>query len=186
MRTTTAAHGGRPTAAASPSTRTESGRYEIWSIDRDGGDLRPLTQAATNQPVRPLWSPDNSRLLFTDFTQRTVTIFDPRQPWTRQNPEVLPASRAQPTALFVPTAWSADGHRVAGPLGPTGIAVYDLSNHASGNVSESGTYAAFLKDGRILVNAAEKLLLVDPATRRSSELLVVIVSGYALGCQHQC
>ena len=151
-----------------------SGKYEIWSIDRDGGNRRQLTQAAGNQPVRPAWSPDNTRVLFSDFTRQTVTIFDPRQGWSNQTPEVLPAIPNQPTKFFIPTSWSADGLHIAGYFNETqGIVVYGLNSRAYERVSEAGTYAVYLGDGRLLISAPQKLLLVDPATRQSTEVYAV-------------
>jgi Tol biopolymer transport system component len=94
------------------------GKYEIWSIDRDGANLRPLTQAENSQPVQPVWSPDGTRMLFSDFTQRTVTLFDPRKPWRDQSPEVLPQPTFDKENYFVPTSWSADGKRWSAAIGP--------------------------------------------------------------------
>src|SRR6516162_2452083 len=90
------------------------GKYEIWSIDRDCGNAHPLTQAENNTPVWPLWSPDGTHMVFSDFTQRTVVMFDPRKPWRDQTPEVLPQPTSDQNGYFQPTSWSADGNRLAG------------------------------------------------------------------------
>ena len=146
------------------------GKYEIWSIDRDGGNAHPLTQAENNTPVWPLWSPDGTHMVFSDFTQRTVVMFDPRKPWRDQTPEVLPQPTSDQNGYFQPTSWSADGNRLAGAARPERrIVIYNITTRRYEAASD-GTYCAFLKDGRLLITSGSKLNIFDPSTRRTTEL----------------
>ena len=147
-----------------------TGKYEIFSIARDGGDLRQLTQTA-NQPVRPAWSRDGTKLLYTDFNEGTVTIFDPRKPWREQTPEILPKSPASMNGFFIPTSWSPDGRRLVGVLFQRpGIFTYDFVTHQYQKVAEEGTFAQWLNDGRLVYSSPLKVLLLNLATKSTTEL----------------
>jgi Tol biopolymer transport system component len=152
-----------------------SGKYEIWSVDRDGGNAHVLTEAGSNQPNWPVWKPDGTRMLFSDFYQRTVTIFDPRKPWREQSPEVLPPPAGHSDSYFRPSSWSENGQKLAGsygwgPLAQGGrVTTYDLATHRY-EPPIDGFLATWLKDGRLLVTSGPKLLLWDPAGRQVTEL----------------
>ncbi|HEX2341072.1 MAG TPA: hypothetical protein VHI98_11385 [Vicinamibacterales bacterium] len=53
-------------AIAFPSDR--EGKYEIWSIGADGGDLRRVLRAASPL-LGPAWSPDGSRLIALEVSE---------------------------------------------------------------------------------------------------------------------
>ena len=76
--------------------------------------------------------------------------------------------------VLVPTSWSPDGARVAGPLtspsgGSTGAAVYDFATKALTKVSEDPTYAVlWMSDSRRVVyftNGGWQLVVVDTVTK---------------------
>jgi serine/threonine protein kinase len=146
-----------------------SGKYEIWSVDRDGGNAHRLTDARGNQPLWPLWSSDGTRMLFSDFSQRTITIFDPRKPWADQSPEVLPPPDDK-DGDFLPTSWSADGRRLAGAYRPgRGIVIYDMATRRY-TAPVEGIFTTWLRDGRLLITTGLKLVLLDPSNGRTTEL----------------
>jgi Tol biopolymer transport system component len=127
--------------------------------------------------VRPAWSPDG-RVLFSDFNEGTVTIFDPRRPWHEQKPEILPRPPGPKTTFFVPTSWSPDGRRLAGTLGPTReLVVYDFVSRQYDKVANEGSYSAWLRDGRLLFTTTQKLMLLDFSKRSETELYAVNLPG---------
>jgi Tol biopolymer transport system component len=146
------------------------GRYEIWSIDREGGNAHPLTQAENTDPVWPVWSHNGTRMVFTDFNRGTPTMFDPRKPWREQTPEVLPPPTHEKGGRFIANSWSADDNRLAGVYRPERrILIYDIATRRY-EAAIDGSSAAFLKDGRLLIASDSKLEIFDPSTGKTTEI----------------
>ncbi|MEN8128888.1 MAG: hypothetical protein ABFS45_01560 [Pseudomonadota bacterium] len=59
------------TRLAFSSNRT--GRYEIWTISIDGGDLQKVTDGP-GEKTWPVWSPDSSRILFTHTQEGRTSL----------------------------------------------------------------------------------------------------------------
>src|SRR6266568_6584598 len=49
-------------------------RSNLWIVDFDGNDLRPLTTGNAND-LSPRWSPDGRRLLYASSAEGSVPIF---------------------------------------------------------------------------------------------------------------
>lgn len=52
-----------------------SGSQEIWIGDRDGGNLRQLTQMRQAEPGSPRWSPDGGRIVFDAHPDQSGDLF---------------------------------------------------------------------------------------------------------------
>ena len=68
-RRTTGSRPGRRTARRSPSTRNRDGNFEIYTMNADGTGATRLTNNAADD-TQPAWSPDGTRIAFTDQPRR--------------------------------------------------------------------------------------------------------------------
>jgi len=167
------------------------GGYEVWSVDRDGSDLRRLTHDPERGSARfPIWSPDG-RLLLYSRRQVTGTVIDPLA-----GPESPPVDDLPPLdpgggGFFAPTSWSPDGRSIAGTVRHAdgrraGVVVFDLASRHYERLLDYGVWPSWLPDGRrLLFHAAPRtdvssgegyppgdhLLLVDRDTGEVHEVL---------------
>ena len=81
-------------------------RSNLWIVDFDGNDLRPLTSGNAND-LSPRWSPDGKRLLYASSAEGSVQIFV-RWLDTGQTAKVTSVQKS-PTSM----SWSPDGKRIA-------------------------------------------------------------------------
>ncbi len=101
--------------------------YEIYSIDRDGGGLRQLTDTGGKR-FYPVPSRDGSKVLAGDITSYELFVYDARD--FSKAPDRLPSLPPElrgPT--FIPSDWSPDGRSVSGISGAT-IWVYSFETRA--------------------------------------------------------
>ncbi len=142
-----------------------SGKYEIWTTT-PGGQLNQLTHAEGISMLYPRWSPDGTRMSFSDLTNRRIVgIFDPRKPWKDQVPDILPAPAGERTFLTgVALQWSQDSKRLAGTVNGV-VTIYDTVSRTYTPVGDvRGAVYGWLKDGRLFVGPANAPRLVDPTT----------------------
>jgi eukaryotic-like serine/threonine-protein kinase len=144
----------------------------LWRSKIDGSERIQLTFAPT-EAHQPRWSPDGTRIAFTDA--------QPGKPWKVL---VVPAvgGRAQdlaPGMSAVDPTWSADGNSIVFTAGygtsQTSIASIDLTTHQSTKLPGSDTLfsARASRDGRYVAafsTDAKKLMLYDVRMEKWSEL----------------
>ncbi len=131
------------------------GHYEVWTLARDGSDLRQLTRDPERRNARyPILSPDGSRLLFSrpGVTGQIVAVRGGLDsPPLLELPPFL-----DPGFGFTGLDWSPDGSLIAGMLVSAGgerggIAVYELGRARYATVAGFGTFPQWLPDSRRLV-----------------------------------
>jgi Tol biopolymer transport system component len=175
------------------------GHYEVWTVARDGSDLRQLTRDPERRNARyPIWSPDGSRLLFSrpGITGQIVAVSGGLDdPPLRELPPFL-----DPAFEFFGLDWSPDGSLIAGMLASAagergGIAVYDLGRARYATLADFGTFPHWLPDGRRLIfqgqapsdrkpdrdfPLGDSLLVADRVSGRVDEVLKVpeVALGY--------
>ena len=81
-------------------------RSNLWIVDFDGNDLRPLTTGSANDSS-PRWSPDGKRLLYASTAEGPVQIYV-RWLDTGQTAKVTSVQKS-PTSM----SWSPDGKWIA-------------------------------------------------------------------------
>jgi eukaryotic-like serine/threonine-protein kinase len=149
---------------------TRDGRWKPWIIGTDGGGLRKIADPQ-QEAVYVLVSPTGDRVVFTSASGQDIFL----APLTAgiSTPTQLPGNEINGDYLS-PTAWSADGMRLAGLLGsksgrPAGVGVYDLASRTTTKVSNDETYGVvWLADSRRLVYFNEnpvQLVALDTVTR---------------------
>jgi Tol biopolymer transport system component len=127
------------------------GTYEVWSVRRDGSDLKQHTDLPELPTRYPFWSPDGSRMLFSG-PGVTGMVFDPNVAWGEQEPERLPPYPRQGEE-FVPLDWSSDGKWLAGYILSeggvrAGIGVYSFDTGEFEALTGFGVWPKWLNDSR--------------------------------------
>ena len=125
--------------------------WEAWTINADGSGLTQMTRQSGAH--YPLWSPDGSRMVFTDVVeQRGVSMFDLRKPWQDQTPERFPNP---PGVFWRATSWSPDGRQLAGVETrgdqPAAVLVYSLESRSFKRLSNVGFDTYWLPDSRRVI-----------------------------------
>jgi serine/threonine protein kinase/Tol biopolymer transport system component len=165
------------------------GNYEIWTIGRDGTELRQLTEDSQQRNARyPMWSPDGTRLLYSREGVTGEIVSATAEPGT-PSLRVLPDFPRE-GSTFVPVDWSPDGRLVAGMLRTpaderSGITLFDLDQDAYVELTDFGQLPAWTADGRGLIFQGrlpgagprqeyprdEGLLVLELAARQTRSLL---------------
>jgi Tol biopolymer transport system component len=140
------------------------GKYDIWSIRRDGSGLRQVTETSgPNNPIDPLPSPDGKHLIVR-LSGSTSVLMD----LTGDLPvsESVPLPSQSPDQPFLAGSWSPDGTRVVGMSGES-IAVYSLETEKLEIIAEAGLFLpVWHPDGRtVLCGSEEGLVALDAATK---------------------
>jgi len=154
-------------------TSDRGGRYEIWVLDADTGNLRQLTFNTPGDTTFPLWSPDGSQMLFrSNFVN---SVLDLNKPWDEQNLRLIPMP--SDNQRFVAWDWSPDGKRVIGNLSgpPSVVASFSFETNQYETLSEFGGEfgggAMWLPDStRFVFFFQNKLYLGDVKTKRVREV----------------
>jgi Tol biopolymer transport system component len=146
------------------------GRWGPWIIGVDGGGLRKLARPE-NDGVYAIVSPKGDAITFMSGSAQEIFI----APLTDgiSTPTRLPGTEVN-GKYFGPTAWSADGMRLAGWISTQsgrsgGVGVYDLATHRATEVSADETYGVqWLADSRrvaYFTGRPDQLIVVDTVTR---------------------
>jgi Tol biopolymer transport system component len=157
------------------------GGYDIWSIDREGRGLRPLTTKISGEgSLLCVWSPQKSLLAFLNFalTAKNTLLIDPGKAWSQQTVQTL-APFDGSGEVFAVNSWSPDGDRLAGGAWSAdgfkaGVVVYSLESRQYRRLTYEGDFPVWLSDSRRLLYSHEgSLLLVDSETKEVRELLSI-------------
>jgi Tol biopolymer transport system component/DNA-binding winged helix-turn-helix (wHTH) protein len=138
------------------------GRWGLWVISADGGQLRPLTAATgAHDWTRPHWSPDGAFVAAWEEPGHRTVIFDASRENSAPHAVVPPLPHGPTESISIDAdhrAWSPDGRRLALRSGDL-LAIYSL---------DSGTYRTAAIDGGILgwIPAGPQLLLNQRWSRR--------------------
>ena len=143
-------------------TSDRGGRWGLWVIGADGGQLRPLT--ATNEThdwTRPHWSPDGAFVAAWEEPGHRTVIFDATRTSFTPHAVVTPlpdGPSESPSIDADHRAWSPDGRRLALRSGAL-LAIYSL---------DSGQYRTAAIDGGILgwLPTGSHILLIHRRLRR--------------------
>jgi len=154
-----------------------TGEYELWIVNRDGSDLRQLTQCSGGH-YSP-WSADGSMIAYSIHTPRNdCVVMNPDKSWGEQKLVYL-APLSDASLSFEAWSWSPDGKKLAGIKHlsngvHSGIGVYDLETKTYDWLTDFGDWPIWLNDKRRLLFVSQgKLLLFDTQTRKYQQLLVV-------------
>jgi len=150
---------------------TRGGKWEIWSVDPDGGGLRKVA-SMSGSTIYPLMSPAGDRIALTSAIGHAVYLIPVRID------VVTSAAMLSGTTLggasLLPTSWSPDGKLLAGPLVPpsgraTGIGVYDIASGVIEKISgDSCNWVAWLPGTQKVgcMSRNEQLVFVDAYSKQ--------------------
>jgi len=149
---------------------------DVGLIRADGSGLRPAVSDRLSA-WNPTWSPDGTRLLVG--SEDGPYVLDIHATSGPGSTRPLPAM--EQGLVFMPTWWSVDRDRVIGEARDTGnrvrgVASLSLADGSYRMLASSSTAAArarLLPDNRrIVYTQDEKLLVHDPATGKTHDLIV--------------
>lgn len=160
------------------SMKSDSGMYEIYTMRRDGTDLKRVTFLdGRTAAFYPVWSPDGNRLAFTTGAKGgpLTYLVDLAKPWSIDSLEPLPAPPGDLSANYRAQSWSPDGRfLVAYSERGAGLIVYTVGTGAVRRVASSGAGPRWLRDSRrVLYVDRGRLALLDTETGRSQVLFSI-------------
>jgi serine/threonine protein kinase/Tol biopolymer transport system component len=148
-----------------------TGRYEVWSIRRDGSGLTQVSDLTGENISSPVPSPEGQRLLiYTTDTERGSGIIDLTQGIPVREVAWFPPIDS--TEHFAATAWSPDGSRILGRATNSDARyVYSTEDGSYQKIGGVGYGGFWLADGRTLLTEDEdKLWLTDIETGSRKQL----------------
>ena len=150
-------------------TSDRSGRYEIWTINADGTNLRQRSFDSPGDATLPLWSPDGTRLLFQ--RNRVNVILDLNKDWASQTLQELPKSEK----TFAAWDWSQDGKKLLGTFTDGQIGYYSFETNRYERVASNvGNFPMWLPDGKGYICLSDgKAFLGDISTKGVREILAL-------------
>jgi Tol biopolymer transport system component/predicted Ser/Thr protein kinase len=149
-----------------------TGKFEIWTINSDGLNLRQITQMKSSVGL-PIYSYDGAEIYFYTATPDGLWVVNPKKSAMEQVPVRL-------TDSFTPWSWSSDQSMLAGHA--NGIVVYDMKNRQLNRYTEFGTHPCWLKDNRRLVfKGSTKIYILDTQSRKHHEIFDVGETGFPDG-----
>lgn len=151
------------------------GRFEIWSVNADGTNLRQITQTVGTSAVFPIWSPDGTHMLYKQRGSQPF-LFELDRAWTEQTPQKLPSVGGLGDNFWA-SSWSPDGSKLGGTWIIDGVHylhAYDVETRTFENFGIAARWPIWLSDNRRLLFTRDgKLHLLDTKTKKSHELLSV-------------
>ena len=146
------------------------GDYELWSVDRDGGSLRQLTQSG-GQRYYPVASPDGLRVAVANITAWKVFIYEVGN-FSKPLEELPELPENLRSGIFVLYDWSPDGQWLGGVAGGTAW-IYSFASRTYKPIGAWGT-AHWLPDSRrLLAVRGGRVFVVDSASGQGREILAI-------------
>jgi eukaryotic-like serine/threonine-protein kinase len=146
-----------------------SGRFELWTVKRDGNDLRQVRETKGPQAQSPLWSPDG--VWVVSSLQSGFPVFFPAA-FPAQTRSLDSRRGEHPPSPLFAWSWSPDGRKLAGWGG--GVYAYDFAEEGWEKLAGAGMRPVWLPDSRhLLYFLRDRLYLLDTVTRASREILSV-------------
>jgi Tol biopolymer transport system component len=139
---------------------------DIWSVDRDGGELRRVTE--TGKPTMYAIPARAGSRAFAIHNMAGGFQFDFAKPWAGQQIDPV-AAYPEPGVQFWPLDWSADDKLLVGSVASsddsvTGLFTWSAATRTYDKVVDGGGGAVWLPDGKRIVATDDKwvkLWLVD-------------------------
>jgi Tol biopolymer transport system component len=149
-----------------------TGRYEIWTIQRDGGGLAQISDLPDEDNIAtPVPSPDGKRLFVSSTDASKVSgIVDLTQGLPVK--EVSWFALIDSTHRFSAGSWSPDGSRLAGIATENGgMYVYSIEDDRYRKIGDDSQRAIWLADGSTLLSLVDgKLVTVDATSGAQKEI----------------
>ena len=157
-----------------------SGKYQGWSVRRDGGSPTPLTDISSQEVNRTFISPDGRQILASlSMTKEWLT--GPAPGPVTMNTGTLNRMLSVGKGAFTPSRWSKDGRFLSGPIvTPSGVyagnALYEIASGTVRTLSDDaiGDRLAWMPDqARVVYFAAGgRLIIQDIASLKRRETSV--------------
>ena len=153
---------------------------EIYSIDRDGGGLRQLTETGGKR-YYPVPSRDGSKVLAADLTSYELFVYDAGD-FSKAPDRLPPLPPELRGPSFIPVDWSPDGRSLSGISFPN-VWVYSFETRAYRRVATGGGAftAQWFPDGRrLLIVRQGRVYALDVETGAEREVLAIDGEGISL------
>ena len=149
---------------------SRSGRYQIFSVNRDGGELRQETNVDGYGLGRSVWSSDGRRAATLETVTLTPALIEllPSGNVTKLDPlPDLPDG-----AKFSPFAWSKDDSRIIGESSKGGVVVYSILHRTYRQLTQVSTGGPrWLPDDRSIFYANDaEYFIIDEISGKQTRL----------------
>jgi len=143
---------------------SRTGRYQIFSVNTDGSELRQETNVEGYGLGRAVWSPDARRMATMEPVTLEASIIElaPTGMVTKLNP--LP--KLPDGAMFGPFEWSKDDSRLLGESSKGGVVVYSLRDRSYRQITPRSTGGPrwMPDDRRIFYAIDNEFFVIDEVT----------------------
>ena len=149
---------------------SRSGRYQIFSVNRDGGELRQETNVDGYGLGRSVWSSDGRRAATLETVTLTPSLIELSPPGNVTKLDPLPD--LPDGAKFSPFAWSKDDSRIIGESSKGGVVVYSLLRQTYRQLTQVSTGGPrWLPDDRSIFYANDaEYFIIDEISGRQTRL----------------
>jgi serine/threonine protein kinase/WD40 repeat protein len=151
------------------------GGYEAWILRLDNGKLERALPPGAPPVTFSVWSADGRWIACS--SRDGAAVIDLDRPLEARRAEVLPSASAMGES-FYPTAWSADGERLAGNVSrldgsmKEGIGAFLVRSRTYQRWTSRGLNPIWLRDGRrLLFIEGGKILAFDTITHETRKVL---------------
>ena len=156
----------------------QTGKYQIWSINPDGTNLKQISFSNGLGATNAVISPDGSKLIYTELrgADGIPFILDLTKSWQEQTPKQLFSKSLDSGNRFYARSWSLDGNKIlfTAPDQRTkknAIGIFDLKSNLFKKTPFIGDSPDWLNDSkRIIFGSYYEIFLGDSQTGRFKSL----------------
>ena len=142
---------------------SRAGRYQVFTVNKDGGELRQETDLPGHGVGRAIWSRSGRYATVQETVTLTTGIIELSQSQRLTTFAALPPMPDGST--FSPSTWSPDDSQIAGESSSGGVVVYSVSNRTYRQITKRSTGGPrWMSENRIMYSTDGEFFIIDLRT----------------------